>query len=89
MTPAQNRKNRKGRKSEQKPMLFSAVNYRWMGAGVLLVIIGFTMMYLENEVRGFISLYVSPILILGGYMVVLAAILKKSNPPADGQLSSE
>jgi hypothetical protein len=47
-------------------MLFSPLNYKLMGLGVLLVIIGFTIMRLENEVYGFISLYISPVLILGG-----------------------
>jgi hypothetical protein len=32
-------------------------------------------MRLENEVDGFVSLYVAPILILGGYLGVIAAIL--------------
>lgn len=59
-------------------MIFSTLNYRWMVAGCLLVIIGFTIMYLENEVYGFISLYVSPVVIMAGYASVLVAILKKA-----------
>ncbi len=33
-------------------------------------------MYLENEVKGFISLYVSPIVIMTGYIIVIFAIMK-------------
>lgn len=67
-------------------MLFSAINYKLATLGVLLVIAGFTAMYLENEVRGFVSLYVSPIVIVAGYMTVIVAILKRNgvNPSVGG-----
>lgn len=58
-------------------MLFTTLNYKFMGLGVAMVIIGFTAMYLENETHGFISLYVSPVVIMAGYMTVILAILKK------------
>ncbi len=70
---------RKKKDRNQKPMLFSPLNYKLMGLGVVLVIIGFTIMRLENEVYGFLSLYISPVLILGGYITVIWAILKKDH----------
>jgi len=60
-----------------KPMLFSPGNYKLMGLGVLLVIIGFTIMRIENEVYGFISLYISPVIILAGYGIAGYAIVKR------------
>lgn len=75
-------------KKENKPMLFSALNYKLMGLGVLLVLIGFTAMRLENEVYGFISLYLSPVVILAGYMVVIYAILKKEHKLEDSPAQS-
>lgn len=60
-----------------QPMLFDKHNYMWLGIGILLVVFGFTAMYLENEVNGFISLYISPLAILGGYGTVLYAIMSK------------
>ena len=63
------------RNVQKKPMLFSALNYRLIGLGCLLVLTGFTGMYLENEVYGFISLYIAPVLILSGYMTVIFGIL--------------
>ena len=33
-------------------------------------------MYMENEIDGFISLFISPILIMAGYVIVIFAILK-------------
>ncbi|GAA5520415.1 DUF3098 domain-containing protein [Aliifodinibius salicampi] len=65
----------KGRNSK-KPMIFSPWNYKVLALGLLLVIAGFTAMYLENEVEGIISLYISPIVIMGGYITVVVAILK-------------
>ncbi len=71
---------KRGRKTkESKPMLFSALNYKLLGLGVFMVIVGFTVMRIENEVYGFISLYISPIVILVGYVVVIYAILKKDH----------
>ena len=57
-------------------MFFSSFNYKLLGIAVLLVVGGFTAMYLENEVQGVISLYVSPIIIMAGYALVIFAIMK-------------
>lgn len=57
-------------------MLFDHSHYKLLAAALLLVLVGFTAMYIENEVKGFISLFVSPILIVGGYALVVYAILK-------------
>lgn len=64
---------------ETKPMLFTPLNYKLMGIGVLLVILGFTAMRIENEVYGLISLYISPVVILTGYITVIYSILKKDH----------
>ncbi len=64
---------------DTKPMLLTPLNYKLMGLGVLLVIIGFTAMRIENEVYGIVSLYISPIVILTGYIVVIYSILKKDH----------
>src|SRR5690625_5151515 len=59
------------------PMLSTPGNYKLMGMGVLLVIVGFTIMTIENEVYGFISLYISPVIILAGYGIACYAIVKR------------
>lgn len=46
-----------------------------MIVGVLAVLVGYALMAIENELHGFISLYVAPIVILGGYLEVIYAIL--------------
>jgi hypothetical protein len=73
------RKKAGKRKKDVKPMLFSPLNYKLMGLGVLFVIIGFTAMRLENEVYGIVSLYISPVVILAGYILVIYAILKRDH----------
>ena len=67
----------KRKRRPQKPMAFQALNYKILGVGVLLIVIGFTIMRLENEVYGFISLYISPVVIMAGYIVVAVSILKR------------
>jgi len=56
-------------------MVFTRKNYVLMLAGVAAIVAGYVMMRLENEVDGLLSLYVAPIIILGGYLEVIYAIL--------------
>jgi len=70
---------RRRNKKDNKPMLFTPLNYKLIGLGVLLIVVGFTAMRLENEVYGIISLYFSPVVILSGYVVVVYAILKRDH----------
>ena len=56
-------------------MILTSHNYILMVVGVLAIVIGYAIMRLENQVDGFISLYVAPLLILGGYLEIIYAIL--------------
>ncbi len=56
-------------------MLFGRQNYMLLVVGILCIIVGYTTMRIENEVDGFISLYISPLLILSGYLEIIYAIL--------------
>lgn len=67
---------RGSKKADHAPMFFSAYNYKLIGISILLIVAGFTAMYLENEVKGFISLFISPILVMAGYVLVIFAIMK-------------
>lgn len=75
---------KKRKKNDQKPMLFTPLNYKLMGLGLLFLVIGFTAMRLENEVHGFVSLYISPVVIIAGYATVLYAILKRDHKIENG-----
>lgn len=75
-------------------MLFTAWNYKWLVAGIGSVMAGFGGMYLESQQFGFISLYVAPILVLGGFLVVAYSVFQTDpslisdnteNPPESPQ----
>lgn len=72
----------KGNPNDNKSMLFGAWNYKMFSLGFLLVVAGFLAMYLENEVEGFISLFISPIVIMAGYITVIFAIMKHDHSGA-------
>lgn len=63
------------KRSSRSLLVFTRRNYVLLIAGILAVVVGFAMMRIENELHGFISLYVSPLLILGGYLEIIYAIL--------------
>ena len=58
-------------------MVLSFHNYTLMAIGVLAIVTGFALMRIENEVDGFVSLYVAPVIILGGYLEIIYAILAR------------
>ncbi len=57
--------------------------------GVVLVVFGYYIMRMENEVDGFISLYVAPLILLGGYMEIIYAILWRPKNPAEPETATE
>lgn len=63
-------------------MVFGRRNYLLLLLGVGLVVVGFTIMRLDNQVDGFLSLYVAPLLIVAGYLDVVYAILWRPRQPA-------
>jgi hypothetical protein len=70
----QSRASRRSRAIRRPQMPFSKRNYALMAIGMLLVVIGYTVMRVENEVDGFISLYIAPVLLLIGYLEIIYAI---------------
>ncbi|MFK7848171.1 MAG: DUF3098 domain-containing protein [Rhodothermales bacterium] len=80
------RANQTQRSGKNKPvMVFAKRNYLLMILGVVLVIFGYSIMRMENEVDGIISLYVAPLILLGGYLEIIYAILwrPKSSPETE------
>lgn len=76
--------------SNKVPMLFKAWNYKVLSVGLFMIVAGFTAMYIENEVHGFVSLFVSPIVIMAGYITIIFAIMKRKDnePDVSGQTSN-
>lgn len=73
-----NKRNKKGKHPVNQEMLFDADNYKLIGLGIILIIVGFTAMYLDKNVFGFVTMYISPIVILGGFAEIIYAIMKPS-----------
>ena len=65
--------------SEKNKLAFDKINYIIMLAGVLVLIIGFIIMTLDNEPYGFgfIGLTLGPITVLLGFAIEFVAILYK------------
>ena len=65
------------RRSPSAPsgLVFESTNYLGLAVSTLLIAIGFVAMYLDGQFQGFVSLTVSPILILAGYGGLIYAIL--------------
>ncbi len=72
---------RKGRR--KSAMVFHRRNYVILLMAVGAVLLGYILMRMENEVEGLLSLYIAPVIILGGYLGVIYAILWKEKDPAD------
>ena len=69
------RSDKGGRRAPKNVMPFGKRNYVLMVAGLVVVGIGYAIMAAEQEVDGFLSLYVSPILLMVGYLEIIYAIV--------------
>ena len=58
-------------------MVFSSRNYAVLLIALAVIVAGFAIMRIENDLNGVVSLYVAPILILGGYLSIVYAILRR------------
>ena len=67
--------NSSKRRGRSGLLVFERRNYLLLLIGVAFIVVGFTAMYLESAYQGFISLYVSPLLIVGGYAEIIYALL--------------
>lgn len=65
-----------GRRSQT---VFARRNYVLLLIGVALVAAGFALMYLDGQFESVVSLYVAPLMILGGYLEIIYAILWRSS----------
>jgi hypothetical protein len=68
-------------------MPLSKENYLFTGIGCAVIILGYVLIAVEKSVDGFLSLNVSPLLIIGGFFWIIYAILYKPNP-TDGNTNA-
>lgn len=74
--------------SFENEKLFTSVNYKWMGIGLVFVILGFVLMaggkspdpnvFDEKAVYGFQRITLAPILLVLGLVIEVYAIMKKN-----------
>lgn len=58
---------------------FGKKNYQWMIIGVLTLVAGFIIMSLDKQQHGFgfLGLTLGPIIVMGGFIIEIYAILHK------------
>lgn len=67
-------------KSEKNTdLIFDKVNYQYIIAGVIMLLLGFILMSGTENILDFRKITLAPIVILIGIIVVIAGILKKLN----------
>ncbi len=52
-------------------------NYLFIGIGFAVILLGYLIIGIERNVDGFLSLNLSPILIIGGFVWIIYAVLYK------------
>lgn len=67
----------KSRSAESSEPLLNLANYKILVLALILLALGYGGMYLENEFKGVYSLYVAPILLTAGYVLVAVGIMKR------------
>ena len=68
-------KKKKADTATKTPMPLDGFNYLLIGIGGAIIALGYLLMYAENRADGFLSLYISPILLVGAYALILFALL--------------
>jgi hypothetical protein len=75
------RSSRRSSKGRSRTV-FARRNYVLLLIGVALVAVGFALMRIDGQFESVVSLYVAPLLILGGYLEVIYAILWQPPSPS-------
>jgi hypothetical protein len=80
MAQRQRRTRNQKRKAalQQNPPVFGELNYKYMAGGGGLVLLGLTLMTMFNSIDGFIPLYVSPLMMIAGFILFGYGIIKKN-----------
>ncbi len=73
-TRSRRRTSSSRRRGSQTPVL-RRTNYVLLLAGIACIVLGFTLMYMEGALEGVLSLYVGPLLLVGGYVEIIYALL--------------
>lgn len=60
-------------------LAFGKKNYQWMIIGLVVLVLGFTIMSIDKEPYGFgfLGLTLGPIVVMAGFIIEILAILQK------------
>ncbi len=60
-------------------LAFGKKNYQWMIIGLLALVVGFIIMSIDKEPYGFgfFGLTLGPLIVMGGFIIEILAILRK------------
>ena len=58
---------------------FGRKNYQWMIIGIVTLVLGFTVMSLDNQLHGFgiLGITIGPIIVMAGFIIEIYAVLHK------------
>jgi hypothetical protein len=85
VSPSQKRTSRSAH--QKGPMLFGRMNYLLLGISIALLIVGYSAMAIDNQIRSFTSLYFAPVVLMTGYLLVIYAIFYR--PKKQENVSAE
>lgn len=80
MAKKQRRRRTADRKAvtPKEPPIFGPLNYKLMAGGAAVVLLGLALMAMFNAIDGFVPLYVSPLLMIGGFLLFGYGIIRKN-----------
>lgn len=78
----------KRRTRREGTLVFTRRNYILLGIGIALIAVGFALMRIDNQFEGFLSLNVAPLIILGGYLEIIYAILWRPSDDEEAESTS-
>jgi hypothetical protein len=73
--------NRPSPSQIREAMPFTPENYRYLLVGIVILVVGFMLLSIEDFIDATqfsIALYVAPFVIVGGYVFLIWAIMKRS-----------
>lgn len=83
------RRSSKRDRNTRVQTVFERRNYVLLLIGLALVVVGFAAMRIDNQLESIVSLYLAPLLILGGYLEVIYAILWRPGRAKESSANAE
>lgn len=75
---AKSNKNKSEQTNAAKPQfVFGSENYKLMLIGLVVIIIGFVLMYGKEDIYDFRKITLAPLVVLAGFVIEIFAIMRK------------